>query len=237
MNKGGKIKSKKISIIVPVFNEEKTIGTVLERVNAVDLSSLKLKKEIIVVDDGSTDSTATIAEKSKGIKLLRHKKNRGKGAAIKTGIKNSTGDIIVIQDADLEYNPEEIPKLIRPIINGKEKVVYGSRFMGTIIGKQLLLHNIGNKVLSLITALLYNANITDMETGYKAFESSVIKNLDLKVEGFDIEPEITAKLLKKGYVIKEIPITYRARGFAEGKKINWKDGIEAFLILIRCKLE
>jgi len=223
----------KVSIIIPVYNEERTVGRLLSAVKAASLKGLNIKKEIVVVDDGSTDRSGKILAKVGGIKLLEHKTNRGKGAAVRTGISNSGGGIIIIQDADLEYNPEEIPAVIGPIVNGNAKVVYGSRFRGEIRGHKIITHYLGNFLLSAITSLLYGSRITDMETGYKAFAREVVEDMQLEAEGFDIEPEITAKILKRGYKIKEVPITFSARGFDEGKKITWRDGFKALGTLIR----
>lgn len=226
----------KLTIIVPVFNEEKTIGEVIRSLKKIDLSRLGLKKEIIVVDDGSVDKSSGIISSFDGIKLLRHASNIGKGAAIRTALQNSSGEIVVIQDADLEYYPKEIAKLVKPIVEGRASVVYGSRFKGKILGRRFVVHELGNRILSFATALLFSVRVSDMETGYKAFKRSVLKGLTLKAHGFDFEPEITAKILKKGYKILELPITYRARTFAEGKKISAKDGFVALKTLIKYRL-
>lgn len=222
----------KLSIIVPVYNEEKTVKEIIRRVMAVPLS---IEKEIIIVDDFSTDSTKEILKKidNKNINIVYHSKNQGKGSAIRTGIKYTTGDIIIIQDADLEYNPEEYPKLIQPILDGKTKVVYGSRYKGKITGPNLLSHLYGNKLLTFITKLLYFQNISDMETCYKVLKKEVLNNINLKAKRFDFEPEITAKIIKKGFKIYEVPITYQSRLFDEGKKITWRDGIKALYYLIK----
>jgi glycosyltransferase involved in cell wall biosynthesis len=224
---------KKLSIIIPVYNEEKYILEILRRVNKVPLKNVK--KEIIIVDDFSTDKTREILNKikNKNIKIFYHTKNIGKGGAIRTALKHVTGDIILIQDADLEYKPEEYPKLIKPILDKKTKVVYGSRFTKEFKPKILLCHYIGNLILTFITNLLYNSRITDMETCYKVFTKDVIKNIKLRARRFDFEPEITAKVLKKHYKIYEVPIFYNSRNFEEGKKITWCDGIKAFYYLIK----
>ncbi|MAG92098.1 glycosyl transferase [Candidatus Woesearchaeota archaeon] len=223
----------KLSIIIPVYNEEKTLKEIIDRVKRVKLSNIT--KEIIVVDDFSKDDTRNILSKIKGIKKVYHKKNMGKGAAIKTGLKNSTGDLVLIQDADLEYNPSDYPKLLKPIMQNKTKVVYGSRF--EVIRKNLKymykLHYIGNLFLTFLTNLLYNTRITDMETGYKLLRKEVIDGITIKANGFDFEPEITAKLLKKGYKIIEVPIGFVGRHFDEGKKITWIDGIKAVYYLLK----
>ena len=222
-----------ISIVVPAYNEEKTIATVIENLKGLDLSGIGCSKEIVIVDDGSRDNTGKVISAIKGVKVIRHDSNRGKGAAIKTGIENSHGNIIIIQDADLEYNPKYIPAIVKPIIEGKEKVVYGSRFIKGVRGNVMIVHEIGNKFLSLVTSLLYGQKITDMETGYKAFRRDVLQGISLEAKGFDIEPEITAKFMRKGIHIKEVPIIFYARTFEEGKKITWIDGLKALVTLIK----
>lgn len=224
----------KLSIIVPVFNEESTIRKVLDSLVKVDL---KIKKEIIIIDDGSTDISKKlinqyIKENKTNIKFkFFSKSNGGKGSAIRKGISISTGDIIAIQDADLEYNPQDYRKLIKLIVDKKEKVVYGSRFLKK--HKPLYkIYFLGNKFLTLLTEAIYRVRITDMETCYKVFKSDVIKKIKLEADHFDIEPEITAKLLKLGIRIKEVPISYTPRSVKEGKKINWKDGLQAIWTLI-----
>ncbi len=225
----------KLTIIVPVFNEEKTVAQVIKGLQKLDLRQLGLRKEIVVVDDGSTDRSSRIIGGLKGIKFLRHGQNQGKGAAVRTALANSSGEVVVIQDADLEYDLKDLPKVLAPIVQGKTDVVFGSRFKGRIRGKILFWHQIGNKVLSLATALLFSTGISDMETGYKAFKRSVLKGVSMRSRGFDFEPEITAKILKRGCRILEVPITYNARTFAEGKKITAKDGIIALATLFRCR--
>jgi glycosyltransferase involved in cell wall biosynthesis len=218
----------KVSIIIPAYNEEKTILEVVDKV-----LKLKLEKEIIVVDDGSTCDARRILSnfiKNKKLRVIRHKKNMGKGFAIRTGLENATGEIIVIQDADLEYPPIQILNLIKPILDGKADVVYGSRFLGNIENMSFT-HTIGNKVLTFITRLLYGSNITDMETGHKAFKKKVIDGITLNAKKFEIEPELTAKILMKGYEIVEVPVDYTARSKGE-KKIGVKDGLVAFKWLL-----
>ena len=227
--------SLKLSVIIPVYNEEKTIGAVIGSVQKVALKDIK--KEIIVVDDFSTDNTRKIllGLMDSNLKIFFHQKNQGKGTAIRTGLKHVTGDIILIQDADLEYNPSEYGKLLRPIIDDNKNVVYGTRleYIKHNVKNMNRLHFIGNIFLTHITNLFYNTHITDMETGYKVFRKEVIDKIKLKAKRFDFEPEITAKILKKGYKICEVPITFKARKFNEGKKITWRDGIKALFYLIK----
>ena len=230
----------KLSIIVPVYNEEKTISKILDKLFKL---SLGIKKEIIIVDDGSRDNSKKIIErylKNKNNKKIefqfRSKENGGKGSAIKEGIKLATGDIITIQDADLEYNPQDYKKLILPIIKGKEKVVYGSRFLNE--HKPLYkIYFLGNKFLTLLTEIIYNSRITDMETCYKVFRADIIKKINIKADHFDFEPEVTARVLKQGIKIKEIPISYSPRSVEEGKKISWKDGLQAIWTLLYWKFK
>jgi len=227
--------SLKLSVIIPVYNEEKTIDAVIGSVQKVALKDIK--KEIIIVDDFSTDNTRKIllGLMDSNLKIFFHQKNQGKGTAIRTGLKHVTGDIILIQDADLEYNPSEYGKLLRPIIEDNKNVVYGTRleYIKHNVKNMNRLHFIGNIFLTHITNLFYNTRITDMETGYKVFRKEVIDKIKLKAKRFDFEPEITAKILKKGYKICEVPITFRARKFDEGKKITWRDGVKALFYLIK----
>jgi len=220
-------KMKVLSIIIPAYNEEKTISKILKRLNKVDLKDIK--KEIVVVDDGSTDRTYEILE-GFGVMLIKHEKNLGKGAAIRSGIKNSSGDMILIQDADLEYSPEEIPSLVNEILNG-EDVVYGSRFKGSIRNMSFF-NYLANQFLSFTTRILFNTPISDIETGYKIFKRNVIDKIDLDSKGFEIEAELTTKILKKKYRIKEVPISYNGRNKKE-KKIKWKDGIRTLFCLLK----
>jgi glycosyltransferase involved in cell wall biosynthesis len=219
----------KLSVIIPAYNEKNSIKDIIAKVMAVPL-----EKEIIVVDDRSTDGTREILEglRMEGVKTLFHELNKGKGAAIRTGIGAINGDIAIVQDADLEYDPMEYLKLIEPILSGKADAVYGSRFSGTARSMSLL-HLIGNKFLTIATNILYGTKLTDMETCYKMVRSPVLKSLKLRANRFDFEPEITAKLLKKRIRIFEIPISYEGRGFEEGKKITWRDGITALWSLIK----
>lgn len=237
----------KLSVIIPVYNEEKTIGEVLKRVSRIKIVGVSC--EIIVVDDGSTDSTESVISNFhsqsglfpiSNFKKIRHKKNLGKGAAVRTGIDNATGDYIVIQDADLEYDSVDIPRLIKPIINGRTKVVYGTRLkrLPHLSGEEktlrFLIHYFGNRFLSLLTSILYGQWITDMETCYKIFPTKALKTISLNSRSFDFEPEITAKLLKNGYKILEVPITTQPRGYEEGKKLNTvRDGAIALWTLLK----
>ncbi len=223
----------KLSIIVPVLNEEATLRTLLERVNAVELP---LEKEIIVVDDGSTDRTAEIAEeaaRSLPVRIIRHPENRGKGAAVRTGFAEMTGDFVVIQDADLEYDPAEYVQLMRPLIDGVADAVYGARFLGGPHRVLYFWHYVGNRFLTLVTNALFNINLNDMETCYKAMRTDMARRLRLKCSRFGIEPEITAQLVKKGARIYETPISYYGRTYEEGKKIRWHDALSALGVLIR----
>ena len=238
----------KLSVIVPAYNEERYIGRVLKKLKSLNLKSLKLGREIIVVNDGSSDRTASIASSfcGRGIRLINLRKNRGKGAAIRAGLKEATGSIIIIQDADLEYNPDEIIDVIRPIADRKAAVVYGSRYLNHLQKARhkvfLKTHKrscfafyLGGRALTFFTNLLYGTGITDEATCYKAFRAELIKSLDLKCVGFEFCPEVTAKVAKLGYRILEVPITYKPRSFNEGKKINFKDGIEALWTLLRLR--
>ncbi|PKM92781.1 MAG: glycosyl transferase [Elusimicrobia bacterium HGW-Elusimicrobia-4] len=220
----------KVSVIMPVFNEKSTIVRVIEKVTSLS------PKEIIIVDDYSTDGTRDIINqlkiKNEKLKILLHEKNQGKGAAIRTALKYVTGEIVAIQDADLEYNPEEIRNLIVPLIEGKSQVVYGSRFL-QLKEKKFMHHYFGNKLLNFLTNFIYGSNITDMETCYKVFRSDVILSLNLKANRFEFEPEVTAKILKRKITIYELPISYKSRTYKEGKKIGWRDGVTALLTLIK----
>jgi glycosyltransferase involved in cell wall biosynthesis len=229
---------KKLSIIIPVYNEKNTILKILNKLESINLP---IDKEIVIVDDFSTDGTRDILKKLKNkYKIIYHEKNLGKGFALRTGFKNSTGDIMTIQDADLEYDPDDYNIMLPLILNNKFKVVYGSRFIGnSFFSKQkwfLPNHYIGNKLLSIVTSLLYFHWVTDMETCYKMFTIDVLQRLKLRSRRFDFEPEITAKILKKGYKIKEVPIHYYPRDFKKGKKITWRDGIKALWYLIKYRV-
>jgi len=223
----------RVSFIVPVYNEAATIGEVLERVAALDLD-----KQVVVVDDGSTDETPSVIagrNGGDGFRVIRQE-NRGKGAAIRAAIPHLDGDIAVIQDADLEYDPAEVPELIEPIRRGAADVVFGSRLSGGRPQRAYLFwHLVGNRFLSLLTNVLYNTTLSDMETGYKAFRTDVLRSLDLREDDFAIEPEITAKVCKRKLRVYELPISYYGRSYAEGKKITWRDGLKAVLVLVRVR--
>lgn len=222
----------KLSVIIPVYNERNTIQEILRRVRQVDLGDIE--KEIVVVDDGSTDGTRNILamEEDSSTKIVFHETNQGKGAALSTGLEVATGDLIIFQDADLEYDPDDYPRMIEPILKGKAKVVYGSRFTGER-RNMLYWHYVGNRFLVFITNLLYNTTLSDMETCYKLFTRDALEGITIRSRRFDVEPEITAKVLKKKVRIYEVPISYAGREFEEGKKISWKDGIPALWALIK----
>lgn len=222
----------KLSIIIPVYNEERTLKEVIHKIKMIDI-----EKEIIIVDDGSCDKTRKILDniRDDSIKIISHPYNRGKGAAIKTALDFINGDIVIIQDADLEYNPDEHINLVEPIKNNIADIVYGSRFLAK---KKVTttFHFFVNRFLTLITNLLFNSSLTDMETCYKVFKTKIIKELNLESNGFEIEAELTIKALKKGYKIYEIPITYRSRSYHDGKKITWKDGIKTLITILKYRL-
>ncbi len=222
---------KKLSVIVPVYNEQNTIGIILRRIEDVAIPGWS--KEIIVVDDGSTDHTKTILKSwAKKVHVIFKETNEGKGSALSLGFKKATGDIIIIQDADLEYSPADYPILLAPFDNPQVNVVYGSRFLGPHLST-MFIYAQGNKFVTLVTNLLFNTNITDMETGYKVFRRQILDGITIRARRFDVEPELTVKVLKKGYQIYEVPISYYGRKFAEGKKLTWQDGVIAFWTLIK----
>ncbi len=239
---------KKLTIIIPAYNEERSIKELLNQVKKVNLDKQGIKKEIIVVDDGSNDKTSQIIDEEDEIIAIHHPKNQGKGAEIRTGIKNATGDIIIVQDADLEYDPQEYKILLKPIILGQAKVVYGSRFISntqkkrntSFLKKQhekaYTLFYIGGRMITLFTNLLYNAHITDEATCYKVFTKDVIDKIQLNCKRFEFCPEVTAKIRKKGYPILEVPISYYPRSLNEGKKIKFRDGIQAIWTLLKYRV-
>ena len=220
----------KVSFLIPAYNEAATIGEVLERIAALELDA-----QVIVVDDGSRDDTAAIAEAS-GATVVRQA-NQGKGAAIRRAIREADGDISVIQDADMEYDPADVPALIEPIVRGAADVVFGSRLRGGKPQRAFLFwHLVGNRFLSLVTNALFNTTLSDMETGYKAFRTEILRSLDLRENGFGIEPEITGKVCKRKLRIYELPISYYGRTHDEGKKITWRDGFRALWVLVRVRI-
>jgi glycosyltransferase involved in cell wall biosynthesis len=222
----------KVSIIIPIYNEEKTLLEILKRVENVELG---LEKEIILVDDASTDNTRQILNQLRGTgryKIFFHEKNLGKGAALRTGFGNAAGDIIIIQDADLEYDPNEYLKVLEPILKGEADVVYGNRMhQGNPIGYWY--YYLGNYIISLVAGILYGGRISDIETCYKFFRREVLDKIKIKAKGFDFEAEFTAKVLKNKFRVIEVPISYQPRSFAEGKKISSKDGVLAIWILVK----
>ncbi len=222
----------KLSVIIPVYNERRTIEETIRRVRAVDMG---LEKEIIVVDDGSTDGTREVLESLDlpDTRILLHDRNIGKGAALRNGFGRAEGDIVLVQDADLEYDPREYPQLLEPILDGRADVVYGSRFLGGPHRVLYFWHYIGNKFLTTFSNMLSNLNLTDMETCYKVFRRDVLKKISLKSPRFGFEPEITVKLAKLRCRIYEVPISYSGRDYSEGKKIGWKDGLAALFHLVR----
>ena len=221
----------KLSIIIPVFNECETICELIHRVDAV-----KLDKEIIIVDDASTDGTRSLLKKyeeKEQFKIIYQSKNYGKGKALRVGFNKAEGEIIIIQDADLEYNPKDYPILLEPILDGRADVVYGSRFLGGPHRVLFFWHAMGNRFLTILSNMFTNINLTDMETGYKVFRRSVLDSISLKCNRFGFEPEFTSKVARSKFIIYEVPISYAGRNYSDGKKINWKDGVAALWFIFR----
>jgi glycosyltransferase involved in cell wall biosynthesis len=225
---------RKLSVIVPVFNERNTVVEIVRRMRAVELP---LDREIVLVDDGSDDGTRAVLSQlgDSTVRVVLHPHNRGKGAAVRTGLANVSGDVVVVQDADLEYDPEDWPRLLAPMLKGKAQVVYGSRFTGER-RNMLYLHWLGNRFLSLVTNMLYNTTLSDMETCYKMFDRRVLDGINLRADGFEFEPEITAKVLRQKIRIYEVPISYAGREPEEGKKITWRDGFVALWTLLKYRV-
>ncbi len=220
-----------LSVIMPVFNERSTVAEIIRRMRAVELP---LTLQVIVVDDGSSDGSDKVlrALEDSTVRVITHEGNKGKGAAIRTGMSAATGDLLLIQDADLEYDPDDWPRLLEPIMKGKARVVYGSRFTGE--RKNMMpLHWAGNRLLSFVTNVLYRSTLSDMETCYKLFDAEAIAGMTIVSNRFDFEPEITAKVLRRGHRIYEVPISYAGREIDEGKKITWRDGFSALTALVK----
>lgn len=237
----------RLSVIMPVYNEIGTIAEIVRRVRVVHLavpvgygpengSVVEFERELVIVDDGSTDGTREYLHTLEGdpdTMVVFHERNQGKGAAVRTGLEHASGDVMLIQDADLEYDPRDYPALLQPIVEGRSKVVYGSRFRGGPTRAMFFWHMVGNRFLTLVTNVLYDTIISDMETGYKVFTREVAAKLNLRERGWGFDPEITAQILKRGYRIYEVPISYTGREFAEGKKIGWRDGLTVLWTLVR----
>ena len=223
-----------LSVIVPVFNERNTVAEILRRIRAVELP---MQHEVIVVDDGSTDGTDKVlsALQDSTVRVVTHRTNQGKGAAVRTGIETARGELVLIQDGDLEYDPDDWPKLLEPVMKGKAKVVYGSRFTGE--GRAMRpMQWLGNRLLTLTANVLYRSTLSDLETCYKLFDRTVLDAITIESDGFDFEPEITAKVLRRGYRIYEVPVSYTGRDDAEGNKFEWRDGVRALTTLVRYRL-
>jgi glycosyltransferase involved in cell wall biosynthesis len=224
----------KISIVIPCYNEINTIQSIIDKVKQVDLH---LEKELVIIDDASKDGTREYLQtmtQDPEIKVVLHPVNRGKGAALRSGFDNASGEVIIIQDADLEYDPGEYPKLLKPILDGKADVVYGSRFIGSDTHRVLYFwHSLGNRFLTLMSNVFTNLNLTDMEVCYKVFKRSILDDIKLEEDRFGFEPEFTAKISRKRYIIYEVGISYYGRTYAEGKKINWRDGVRAIYVILK----
>jgi len=232
----------KLSVVIPTYNEERTIARVLDAVRGINLEEtlgVAMDREIIVVDDGSEDNTRQIlaAYHCPEVKILLHDRNRGKGAALRTAFASVTGDMVIIQDADFEYDPREFPQLLEPIVHGRADVVYGSRLSGGRPQRVYMFwHLVGNRLLTLLTNVLFNSTLTDMETGYKVFRREVVDSFRLRENDFRIEPEMTAQVLRNSRLrVYELPIAYYGRTYEEGKKITWRDGVKALITLLRCR--
>jgi glycosyltransferase involved in cell wall biosynthesis len=225
---------RKLSVIMPVYNERNTVAEAVRRARTVDIP---LQREIIAVDDGSDDGTAQILDQLQDstVRVFHHPANRGKSAAIRTALEHASGDLVVIQDADLEYDPDDWGKLLAPVLRGKAKVVYGSRFTGER-RNMLFWHWVGNRFLALVTNVLYNTTLSDIETGSKLFDRRLLASIALRSERFGFEPEVTAKILRMGERIYEVPVSYAGRELDEGKKITWKDGFAALGVVVRCRV-
>jgi glycosyltransferase involved in cell wall biosynthesis len=225
------VRVNKLSVIIPVFNERNTVAEIVRRMRSVELP---VEREIVIVDDGSDDGTRDVLTQLRDstVRVVAHSANRGKGAAIRTGLESVSGDVVLVQDADLEYDPEDWPKLLAPVLKGRARVVYGSRFTGER-RNMLFLHWVGNRFLSFVTNVLYNSTLSDMETCYKLFERDVLDGMQLRADRFDFEPEFTAKVLRRGIRIYEVPISYAGREPYEGKKITWRDGVIALWTLVK----
>lgn len=226
----------RLSIIIPVYNEKETIKNILHKVEQVNLQDLGLSKEIIIVDDGSSDGTTDILQElaNRGYSILYHQHNMGKGASVHTGLEKATGEVIIIQDADLEYDPEEYRRLLAPITSGQADIVYGSRFVGSQPHRVLFFwHYMGNKFITSFCNLFSNLNLTDVETGAKAFRREALNSIRLRERGFGFEPEVTIKLAKKRWKFYEVGVSYYGRDYVQGKKIRWKDGLWAIWTILR----
>lgn len=225
----------KLSVVIPCYNEITTIETIIQKIRQVDLGDIT--RELVIVDDGSQDGTRTYLDtlrQDEDVKIIFHEKNQGKGAALRTGFTQATGDVLIVQDADLEYDPDEYPRLLKPIIMGKADVVYGSRFAGGESHRVLYFwHSLGNKGLTLMSNMFTNLNLTDMEVCYKLFKREVIEKIELKEDRFGFEPEFTAKAAREGFVFYEVGISYYGRTYSEGKKISWRDGIRAVYVILK----